>query len=72
MTNDWIIDVLTDLRKFSASNSLDLLADRLDDTIQVAAREIDIAQSLPLAGAGMSDVEQDRRHAGRALTGNNP
>ncbi|MEM6409069.1 MAG: hypothetical protein AAF700_11705 [Pseudomonadota bacterium] len=70
MTNDWIIDVLTDLRKFSASNSMDRLADRLDDTIQVAAREIDIAQALPQAG--MSDVEQDRRYAGRALTGNNP
>lgn len=70
MTNDWIIDVLTDLRKFSASNSMGKLVDRLDDTIQVAAREISIAQSLPQAG--MSDVEQNCGHASRASAGNNP
>ena len=69
MTNDWIIDVLTDLRKFSASNSLGLLADRLDDTIQVAADELLSAQTL--SQAGMGDVEQISGHAGGAQSGNN-
>lgn len=69
MTNDWIIDVLTDLQKFSASNSMRSLADRLDDTIQVAANELLSAQTL--SQAGMSEVEQTSRHAGGAQPSNN-
>ena len=69
MTNDWIIDVLTDLRKFSATNSMGKLADRLDETIQVAAHELLSAQALPQTG--MNEIEQASRHAGGSVSGNN-
>ena len=69
MTNDWIIDVLTDLRKFSASNSMGKLADRLDETILVASRELSTAHLTQQPGAG--DIEQNHRHAGGAFPGNN-
>ena len=40
MANEWIIDVLSDLRAFAASNGLDKLAEQLDDTTMVAAAEL--------------------------------
>lgn len=45
MSQEWIIDVLIDLRKFAGKNNLGRLAEQLDDTIHVAAAEIsDCAQ----------------------------
>lgn len=67
MTNDWIIDVLTDLQKFSANNALSRLADHLDDTIMVAATEL----STPGFRRGTVDsFEQDRDRNEPALPGN--
>ncbi len=40
MRNEWILDVLTDLRTFAAANGLGALAEQLDDTTLVAAAEI--------------------------------
>ncbi|MCB2137239.1 MAG: hypothetical protein KDE08_15075 [Rhodobacteraceae bacterium] len=40
MQYEWILDVLTDLRAFAASNGLAELAAQLDDTTIVAASEI--------------------------------
>lgn len=40
MRSDWILDVLTDLRTFAASNNLPALAEQLDDTAIVALSEI--------------------------------
>ena len=40
MANDWIIDVLADLRRFAGSNGLDALAEQLDDATLVAAAEL--------------------------------
>ena len=40
MSDEWIIDVLIDLRKFAAKNSLGRLEEQLDDTIHIAAAEI--------------------------------
>ena len=40
MRNDWIMDVLADLRSFAASNDLPLLAEQLDDTALVAVAEL--------------------------------
>lgn len=57
MTNDWIIDVLTDLQRFSANNALTRLADHLDDTIMVAATELSTAGSR---NALVGDFEQTR------------
>ena len=40
MANDWIIDVLADLKTFAAKNGLSALASQLDDAILIAATEI--------------------------------
>ena len=69
MTNDWIIDVLTDLRKFSATNSMGRLADRLDDTIALATSELTAHQRTERSRVG--EFEQARGHAGRTFSGDN-
>lgn len=38
--NDWILDVLADLKAFAMANGLCALAEQLDDTTIVAAAEI--------------------------------
>lgn len=40
MTENWMIEVLADLRKFAKNNSMGKLAEQLDDTIHIAATEI--------------------------------
>ncbi len=45
MSQEWIIDVLVDLRNFAGKNDLGKLVEQLDDTIHIAAAEIsDIGQ----------------------------
>ena len=41
MSQDWVIDVLNDLKKFAHANGLMGLAEQLDDSILVAAAELD-------------------------------
>lgn len=69
MTNDWIIDVLMDLKKFSVKNELEHLAEHLEDTISIASRELGppVRHRTPTAG----ELEQARGHAGGAVSGNN-
>ncbi|UWQ92206.1 hypothetical protein QEZ52_05345 [Aliisedimentitalea scapharcae] len=38
--NDWILDVLVDLKSFASANGLGVLAEQLDDTMLIAAAEI--------------------------------
>ena len=38
--NDWILDVLVDLKSFATANGLGTLAEQLDDTMLIAAAEI--------------------------------
>jgi len=38
--NDWILDVLADLKTFAVANGLGALAEQLDDTNLIAAAEI--------------------------------
>lgn len=40
MSNDWMLNVLADLKAFSRVNGLPRLAERLDDTLVVAVDEI--------------------------------
>lgn len=40
MDNEWMIDVLTDLRKFAQKQAMMDLAEHLDDAILVAAAEL--------------------------------
>lgn len=40
MQNEWILDVLADLKSFARSNELTMLAEQLEDTRLIAAAEI--------------------------------
>ena len=40
MQNEWILDVLADLKTFAQQNGLGVLAEQLDDTQLVAASEL--------------------------------
>jgi hypothetical protein len=40
MQNEWILDVLVDLRVFARSNGLGRLAEHLDDVALIAASDI--------------------------------
>jgi predicted transcriptional regulator len=40
MPNDWIIDVISDLKSFAKNNGLPALARQLDDAVAIAAMEI--------------------------------
>ncbi|WP_371229145.1 hypothetical protein [Roseovarius sp. 2305UL8-3] len=40
MKDEWILDVLTDLRAFAQQNGMGQLAEQLDDTRLVAATEL--------------------------------
>ncbi|NBR90498.1 MAG: hypothetical protein EBS68_11400 [Rhodobacteraceae bacterium] len=51
MRNDWIIDVLSDLRTFAVANGMGHLADQLDSTRLVAMMELaSIAREAPVSG----------------------
>ena len=43
MKNEWILDVLADLKCFAQNNSLGALAEQLDDTRLVAAAELSLS-----------------------------
>jgi len=40
MRDDWVLDVLADLRTFARENAFSALAEQLDDTMIVAASDI--------------------------------
>ena len=51
MSQEWMIDVLTDLRTFAHKNGLIALAEQLEDTILVAESDL-TAREHDRAGAG--------------------
>ncbi len=55
MQNEWILDVLTDLRTFARQNGLGALARQLDETRQLAASE--------LASTGEESAGHESSHA---------
>jgi hypothetical protein len=57
MSQEWMIDVLTDLKKFATANGLMGLAEQLDDSILVAATELKL-DGLPQA-SGQNYAKQD-------------
>ena len=67
MSNNWILDVLADLKSFALRNELSALAEQLDDTTLIAATEIATkeggAQSVRGADAGQTGSIH-RGHAG--------
>jgi hypothetical protein len=57
--NDWILDVLTDLRRFAGANGLQRLAAELDQTLTVAAADIARARSEEPRAERAEDVPPD-------------
>jgi hypothetical protein len=55
MKNEWIIEVLRDLRSFASENDLPRLADQLDEALVVAT--VELVQHLPTTGTGRHDTE---------------
>lgn len=50
MSQEWMIDVLQDLRSFAAQNGMAGLAEQLDDTIMLATEELVAAFGPGAAG----------------------
>ena len=59
MAQDWILDVLSDLKTFARDNEMPALAEQLDDTAIVAMSEI----------AAMRDRQNAFRADGEATVG---
>lgn len=57
MTNEWMIDVLTDLRKFAEKQAMLELAEHLDDAILVATIEIRNQNRDGVVSAGVNDAK---------------
>ncbi|NOX72512.1 MAG: hypothetical protein GXP03_02405 [Alphaproteobacteria bacterium] len=57
MSQEWMIDVLTDLKNFASANGLMGLAEQLDDSILVAAAELKL-DGLQ-AASGQNYAKQD-------------
>lgn len=66
MQNDWVVNVLADLKAFAQSNGLDRLAEHLDDTMMVAVAEISKSTGHKLDGT-RDHVEEPR--AARLVSG---
>ena len=49
MANDWILDVLADLKTYAKKNGLPALADQLDETLLIAATETASTEGNPRA-----------------------
>ncbi|MBN9889185.1 hypothetical protein I6N89_17905 [Pelagibaca abyssi] len=65
MRHDWIIDVLTDLKTFARANSMDALAEQLDEAQLVA--QIEIASSAEGNELGLCGGNaRNRRASGTA------
>ena len=61
MANDWIIDVLADLKTYAKKNGLVVLAKQLEETTLIAATEIASAQSRALETANW-EIGDTGRH----------
>ena len=69
MSQEWMIDVLKDLRIFAQANGLIGLAEQLDDTIIVAASELKHFAREEASAAGYAD--QDSCVPGTLAAGDN-
>lgn len=65
--NEWILDVLSDLKAFAVANGLNALAEQLDDTKLIAAAEITSLKDEACAPANGNTVqfEPDPRGFGK-------
>ena len=63
MQNNWILDVLSDLKAFACENRLDLLAEQLQRTFAVAALEMANRDPEEAAGHDGGESGSDYRLA---------
>lgn len=58
MGYDWIIDVLTDMRRFAGQNEMPLLCAQLDEAMRIATVEVGAKRSYaaPWSAEGSADV----------------
>ncbi len=56
MSQEWMLDLITDLRKVAEKQSMFQLAEQLDDTLLVAAREIRQMSSCLDVASGEDDL----------------
>ena len=54
MNNSWILDVLTDLKKFASLNGLQALERELDSTHSVASAELAALIERPVVGSNLA------------------
>jgi len=59
MSQEWMIEVLTDLRKFAQANGLMALAEQLDDSILVAVTELKLNTRDPRRVIGIATSDND-------------
>lgn len=69
MSQEWMIDVLTDLKNFAQRNGLLGLAEQLDDSILVAAAELKLNDSSRVMAGGYA--KQNDRVPGTLGAGDN-
>ena len=67
MANDWIIDVLADLKTFASENGLLALASQLDETAMIAAAEIASHEVSRREIAGWDVGRTGREHRNTAM-----
>lgn len=70
MKNDWILDVLTDLKEFARKNGLVALAEQLDDALLIGATELMSAEGI-VRGATNGDGKTAGTHTGSYRAGKN-
>ena len=63
MKNDWILDVLTDLKEFARKNRLAALSEQLDDALLIGAAELMSAEGT-VHGALNGDGDKAGTHPG--------
>jgi hypothetical protein len=59
MAQDWMIDILTDIRQYAQKNAMLELAEHLDDAIIVAAHEIRAAAESRVVAGGHDVTDRD-------------
>ncbi len=69
MSQEWMIDVLTDLKNFARQNGLMALAEQLDDSILVAAAELKLNDPTLVTAKGYA--KQNDRVPGTLTAGDN-
>ena len=63
MTNDWILDVLADLKAFADTNGLGALSLQLDQTANIAAAEIS-SRAIRVQTEAYGDTDHDKPSTG--------